>query len=139
MDLFGKVMDMVMKKSQSGGANRGGTTNLDPGIFGNVVGGAMGKNNGMLSSMLRKMVASGLGKIVRSWVSRGPNHLITPDQVTQGLGQDQIASLAQQYGISPDQVSHILAEHLPDAVDQMTPDGELRDETGGIVDLTPKS
>jgi uncharacterized protein YidB (DUF937 family) len=75
--------------------------------------------------------------MVKSWISKGPNHLISTDQVHSVIGTDELNRLAAENGMSPDQLSQLLADHLPDAVDQMSPDGELRNELGGIIDLTP--
>jgi uncharacterized protein YidB (DUF937 family) len=133
-DLFGKMIEMLGQKKPSERAPAGLPANLD---LGKILGGLMGKDGSGLSSILRKMVASGLGSIVKSWIARGPNKLISGDEIRSSIGDAELDRLAAENGITRDQLTNLLAEHLPDAVDQMTPDGELRAEGGTIMDLTP--
>ena len=130
-DLFGKVLGSILGKVTGGKAAPASGGGLSSDMLGGLLGGVMGKNGSGIGSLVKRMTAAGLGKIIKSWISKGPNHLISTDQITEGLGADKIAELAGQLGIPQDQVASLLAQHLPDAVDQMTPDGE-------IVDLTPK-
>ena len=130
-DLFGKVLGSILSKATAGKSGPSSVDGLNSDALGGLLGGVLGKDGSGLNSVVKRLAASGLSKIVKSWIAKGPNHLITADQITQGLGQDKIAELAKQLGIPQDQVASLLAQHLPDAVDQMTPDGE-------IVDLTPK-
>jgi len=39
------------------------------------------------------------------------------------MGQDRINVLAGKIGIQPDQLSSLLAQHLPGVMDKLTPDG----------------
>lgn len=118
--------------SKSGGAKNSGSGGLG-GMFGKTSGGLAGFS---LSYLVRKMMSQGMSSIIKSWVGKGPNHLISPDQIKSTIGSEQLNQLANQYGLSTDQLSHVLAEHLPDAVDQLTPDGELKDDTGNVIDLS---
>jgi uncharacterized protein YidB (DUF937 family) len=146
-DLFGKMFDMIMKKGigSAGASSSGGSLsvpkslpgNLDSAGLGSIFGSLMGKDGKGIGSILRKMVAVGLGATVKSWISRGPNHLLTPDQVRSSLGDDELNRLAAEHHLTNDQVASLLADHLPSAVDHMTPDGELKTDDGTILDLTP--
>ena len=134
-DLFGKVLGSILGKA-TGGSTSGSQSKsgggLDSGMLGGLLSGVMGKNGSSISSLVKRMTAAGLGTIIKSWIAKGPNHLISADQITEGVGADKIAELAAQLGIPQEQVASLLAQHLPDAVDQMTLDGE-------IIDLTPKN
>src|SRR5215203_5071101 len=74
------------------------------------------------------MLPGGYGDQVDSWVGRGQNRRIAPDELEQALGPDTIQDLEQETGMPRDQMLSDLADELPDAVDQFTPDGRLPSE-----------
>jgi uncharacterized protein YidB (DUF937 family) len=96
------------------------------GLGGLLAGGATG---GLLSSGLNDLLGrfqqSGHGDIANSWIATGSNRAISPDQLQEALGPDTVNSLAEQAGISDMDVLTGLSRDLPDAVDQLTPDGEI--------------
>ena len=139
-DLFGKVLGTILgkatgssnTKSSGGGLSAGSSGGgLSSEVLGGLLTNVMGKNGSGISSIVKRMTTAGLGQIIKSWIAKGPNHMISSEEITNGLGADKISELAQQFGIPKEQVASLLAEHLPEAVDQMTPDGE-------VMDLTPK-
>jgi uncharacterized protein YidB (DUF937 family) len=71
---------------------------------------------------------SGHGEIARSWVGRGPNRWITAEKLEAALGEDGIRDLMQQTGMERDQLLATLSEHLPRAIDHLTPAGRLPTE-----------
>lgn len=80
-----------------------------------------------LTGLVQAFQAKGLGDIVASWVSTGPNLPISPGELREGLGDQSIRLLAQRAGLSPDAVSAKLAEILPAVIDKLTPDGRIPD------------
>jgi uncharacterized protein YidB (DUF937 family) len=84
-----------------------------------------GQQSGGLSGLVSQFAAKGLGDVVNSWVGTGQNLPITPQQIQHGLGSDVVSQLAQKVGVSPDMVSQLLAQHLPNAVDKLTPQGQV--------------
>jgi uncharacterized protein YidB (DUF937 family) len=64
---------------------------------------------------------------VNSWLSNGPNQPITPEQIRAALGSDQVRQLAEHFGIPIDNVLKLLAEQVPNAVDQASPNGTIQD------------
>ena len=68
------------------------------------------------------------GDQVDSWVGRGQNQRIAPNELEQALGPDTIQDLEQETGMPRDQMLSDLADELPDAVDQFTPEGRLPSE-----------
>jgi uncharacterized protein YidB (DUF937 family) len=138
-DLFSQMLEMLTKKSASTTKRAPShPAGFDTGSLGNIFGSLMGKNGSQMQSIVRKMVAAGLGSIVKSWIARGPNQLITPEQIESAIGHDTLSRLATENGMTTSQLTQLLSEHLPDAVDQLTPEGELKDESGRFIDLTPR-
>ena len=79
---------------------------------------------------------NGLGEIVGSWLGNGENKSISIEQITTLLGSDNIASFASELGISQEIAATVLAEAVPQVVDQVTRgEGTIMDEmlsnTGG--------
>jgi uncharacterized protein YidB (DUF937 family) len=69
---------------------------------------------------------AGVGDIVRSWMRRGPNREITPEQVTDLFGGvDNLARLAGAAGTTPADTARDLADVLPTVISELTPDGEF--------------
>jgi uncharacterized protein YidB (DUF937 family) len=83
--------------------------------------------HGGLQGLVQSFQERGLGGIVDSWVSTGKNLPISTDQLAQGLGSDQLGSIAEKLGLSQGEVSAKLAELLPDIVDKLTPNGQVPD------------
>jgi uncharacterized protein YidB (DUF937 family) len=71
---------------------------------------------------------SGHGEIARSWVGRGQNRSITPENLEGALGEGGIRDLMQQTGMERDELLATLSEHLPRVIDHLTPEGRLPTE-----------
>ncbi|MBJ6727950.1 DUF937 domain-containing protein [Geomonas sp. Red875] len=84
-----------------------------------------GQGTGGLQGLVSLLQQRGLGDKVSSWVGRGENRPISPEEVKQGLGSDRVRDLASRSGMSEDEVANRLSQHLPDFVDKMTPDGQV--------------
>jgi uncharacterized protein YidB (DUF937 family) len=82
-------------------------------------------NFGGLDGILTKLNEAGLGPQVNSWLGKGDNMPLTADEISSVLGNAQLQEIAAKLGVPMDQVSHLLATHLPTAVDQASPDGVL--------------
>ena len=78
-----------------------------------------------LNGMLQQFQQAGHGDAVASWVGTGPNQEISGDQVHQALGPDTIQKFAQQTGLGGPAVSALLAQILPQVVNQLTPQGQV--------------
>jgi uncharacterized protein YidB (DUF937 family) len=50
---------------------------------------------------------------------------IAPPQLKQAIGQDVLATLVKQTGLSQEELLARLSRELPTAVDNYTPDGRL--------------
>lgn len=80
---------------------------------------------GGISGLAQLFQKQGLGQIVAGWISTGPNPPVSATQLQQVLGSQRIAEIAQKLGIDTNQAAARLAETLPAAVDQLTPNGTV--------------
>lgn len=85
-------------------------------------------NGGGLAGLLEQFKAGGLGHLADSWVGTGQNLPISAEQIQCVLGSEKVQQMAAQVGISPEMLSGQLAKLLPQAVDKVTPDGNVPDE-----------
>ena len=116
------------------GANLNPGDILKNGLGGLLAGGAAGTVlSGGLSDLLKQLQDSGHGETTNSWVSGGPNRAISPSDLGNALGADQISQLSAQSGLSRDDLLSGLSQYLPQVIDHLTPDGRLptEDELSG--------
>lgn len=107
---------------------------LKNGLGGLLAGGAAGTVlSGGLSDLLKQLQDGGHGETANSWVSGGPNRAISPSDLGNALGADQINQLSAQSGLSRDDLLGGLSQYLPQVIDHLTPDGRLptEDELSG--------
>ncbi len=80
-----------------------------------------------LDAVLEKFKASGLDDKVQSWISKGKNTALSPDEVKSALGSE-LDSFAAKAGVAKDQAADGIAKALPELVDKLTPDGVVPSE-----------
>jgi len=85
-------------------------------------------NLGNLQGIVNQLQQGGLDKQVQSWLSNGANLSVTPEQLKAALGNEQVRQIAEHFGVPVDQALKLLAEHLPAAVDQASPNGTLQSQ-----------
>jgi uncharacterized protein YidB (DUF937 family) len=106
------------------------------GIFDGILGGVFGagattllnsfiEQQGGLQNIANQFEKNGFGDTMKSWISQGQNLPITADQIRQALGSDKVKELAAKMGLPADKIADLLAQHLPQAIDKVTPDGKL--------------
>lgn len=66
-----------------------------------------------------------LSEAFASWVGTGDNKQVTADQIASVLGDGRIQELAQKLGVDPGQASALIAQNLPQVIDQLSPNGRL--------------
>jgi uncharacterized protein YidB (DUF937 family) len=90
---------------------------------------AAGGAGGLLSGGLRELADSfrnaGHADKVDSWVGRGENKPCDAAALRATVGDETIARLSQQTGLTEDELVSRLCRTLPEAVDKYTPDGRL--------------
>jgi uncharacterized protein YidB (DUF937 family) len=104
-----------------------------PGLLSQLMSSGGGAGGG-LAGLLGQLQSAGLGEQVASWVGNGENKPVAPEQLAQALPAEQVQSMAQQAGTSPEALLQLLAHALPHAVDHATPNGEVPAE-GGTPDI----
>lgn len=95
-----------------------------------------GAGAGGLGGLLQQFQQNGLGDAVQSWVGNGENMPISADQLSAVFGGDKIAEIARQAGMSTEDVSGQLASMLPQAVDKLTPNGQMPEGNLDLGSLT---
>jgi len=115
----GVLMNML------GGGQQGGMAAGQQGGMG------MGQQGGMaggLGGLVSSFEQAGLGHIAQSWVGNGQNQPVSPQQLQSVFGENQVQNMASQSGMAPQDFLSQLSQHLPAAVNGMTPNGRLPDE-----------
>ena len=102
------------------GINLGALSALLP-----VVLSVINNQQGGLGGLAEKFQRGGLGDIFNSWVNKGENREISPQQVDTALGADTVDSIAAQSGQSRDDILGSLSGILPQVVDKSTPEGQI--------------
>jgi uncharacterized protein YidB (DUF937 family) len=110
-------------------AAEGGLGGLLGGLGGMLGGGGLGNilgnlgGAGALGGLIGQLRQRGFGQQADSWVTHGTNEPIAPAQLPAALGEDTIQTLQQQTGMPRDALLAELAHLLPQAVDEVTPEG----------------
>ena len=126
------LLDGILKQVMGGQGSEGGLAGLvgNPQILGALTGllstrdssiGGSGGLGGLISAFQRK----GLGDMMSSWISTGPNPAISANQVTEVLGPDTISQFASKAGVPVAEAGSVLAGLLPSVIDRLTPDGTV--------------
>ncbi|NOS96753.1 MAG: DUF937 domain-containing protein [Methylotenera sp.] len=89
--------------------------------------------NGGLEGVIEKFKAGGLAEQAASWVGKGENLPISAEQISQVLGSDAVAGIAEKLGMDTNDISNKIAEYLPQVIDKMTPDGEVNANSGSLM------
>ena len=129
------LLDQVL-----GGLAGGGSSPMG-GVLPSLLGGRQqsgigmaGESGGMLGGMggleglISQFEQAGLGHVAQSWVGNGPNQPVSPDQLQSVFGQERVESMASQASMQPQNFLSQLSQHLPNAVNRMTPNGRLPDD-----------
>jgi uncharacterized protein YidB (DUF937 family) len=102
-----------------------------------MVGGAVGaelvsvvgsfiQQHGGVQGVVTQLEQQGLGGATKSWIGSGPNQPISAAQITQAFGNSAvIGQLAAKVGMTPQELTQKIAQHLPTAIDKLTPNGTV--------------
>lgn len=139
--LAAKAAQQHMAKRRAGpqdihhGGGLGG--NLDASLGGLLGGGGAGRLGGILGglagagglgALLEQFQRNGHGEAANSWVDRGQNQRLEPHALAEALGPEAVRELERETGVPRQQLLTQIADELPDAVDQLTPEGRLPTE-----------
>ena len=115
------ILDTLTAMLSSRGAGE-----LEAALIPVVLNEVLGKGDqGGLSAIVAKLQQAGFGDQVKSWIGNGQNLPISAQQLQEALGSDTVKQLAAKFGIPIDQLSTVLAQLLPPAVDRASPNGTL--------------
>jgi uncharacterized protein YidB (DUF937 family) len=124
--IFGDLISSVLK----GMSGQQGQASGLPAILAQVLGNT---DLGSVGGLLQQLQKSGLGPQVNSWLGNGANLPVSVDQLRAALGDEHVRQLAASFGIPIvpiDQLLGQLSQHLPAAVDHMSPSGTLEQQLG---------
>lgn len=105
-------------KTAMGGAQPGGVAALISGLLAKT-------DLGGLQGIVAKLEESSYGPQVKSWLGAGANLPISADQLRSALDNEHVQQIARHFGLPVDDAIKLMAEHLPTAVDQASPNGTL--------------
>jgi uncharacterized protein YidB (DUF937 family) len=108
-----------------GGGQNGSAGNVLGALLGSLGGGSGGNGSNPLGGLLEMLTKSGLAEQKDSWVGTGQNQSVTGAQIQQALPDDTLQKVAEQAGVTPEQAASDLAQTLPQAVDKLTPEGQV--------------
>jgi uncharacterized protein YidB (DUF937 family) len=80
---------------------------------------------GGLGGLLDKLTDAGHDDKVNSWIGSGQNKPIESHQLGAALGTKTVSDLAQQSGLSEQDLMSQLAKSLPGVIDKLTPGGRV--------------
>jgi len=130
MDL-GNILKSVLGGSSEGSGEESGKLDLMSIITG-LIGGQGGAG---LGELVKKFTENGLGDVVSSWIGKGDNAPVTPEQVKNVFGEEGIEEIANKTGMNKEEITGQLSDILPQAIDKVTPEGKLPDANEGGIDL----
>ena len=91
--------------------------------IGNVLQDALGSVGGV-QGLVDRASQAGLGGHVQSWIGDGSNWPISPAEIERIIPPAEIEQFAVAHGIPSGTANQVLADFLPHAVDQATPNGD---------------
>lgn len=109
----------------SGNQSEGVSPQTSPGLAEAILNLLNDSRVGGIEGLPEKFQQSGLGDILRSWISTGQNLPVSAEQIMHALGKGQVDPLSQKAGLPASQGPSVLAQLLPLLVDRLTPDGKV--------------
>ena len=121
------ILDSIVGNLLGGNQNQNQGGSALGGIISSVLGGQQGGQQGGRGGLGSQFEQAGRGDVARSWIGSGPNQPVSPDQLQNVFGQQQTQAMADQAGMDHGDFLQQLSQHLPRAVDGMTPGGDGSD------------
>ncbi|MBW3560784.1 MAG: DUF937 domain-containing protein [Proteobacteria bacterium] len=119
--LAARTAQDFMQRRQGGDGRSAAPGGRSGGLLGGVAAG------GGLGALVEQFNRTGHGDAINSWIGRGPNQKLPPRQLAEALGPETVQALQQETGMDPEDILQELSETLPEAVDQLSPDGTAPD------------
>ena len=83
------------------------------------------QQNGGLEGVLGKFRQGGLAQQADSWVGTGQNMEVSGDQLQEVFGPSTMGDLASKLGMPTGQAGSVMAQILPELINQLTPHGQV--------------
>lgn len=123
-DVLGGIANSLGGLFNGGPTTKEGTRDNGPGDL--LSGLGVGSLAGGLNDLLGSFRNAGQADVADSWITPGvPTQGLRPEQVEQAIGSDNLAELSTRTGLSREELIERLAKTIPDAVDTLTPDGNM--------------
>lgn len=115
------------------GSLSGGSAGSQAGGMGGLLGSLLPALGGMLAGgglqqVLSGFEANGLSAQTDSWIGTGANEPISGEDVRGAVGDEGLARIAAQLGVSEEAAANAVAQILPTVVDGVSPEGRLAPE-----------
>ncbi|NVO17052.1 MAG: DUF937 domain-containing protein [Rhodoplanes sp.] len=124
---------MGLLDSLIAGAMKSALQQLDTSALPSILSQILGRTDlGGVGGLLDALRRGGLDQQVGSWLGQGANAPVSPDQLRSALGNGDLSRMAQEAGLPLDQLLAILAQHLPQTIDTMSPNGHLVEDPMAI-------
>ena len=122
-----------------GGLFSGGTGSQGSGGLSGILDGLGGSGlSGGLGQLIDSFKNAGHVETADSWVNPAvPTQGLTPTQVEQAIGDENLNEISQRTGLSRDELVKRLATAIPQSVDKLTPDGQMPSEAQVRQQLIP--
>jgi uncharacterized protein YidB (DUF937 family) len=124
---LGSLLGGLLKGAGGGGQSGSGSGNILGALL-SALGGSQGggsAGSSPLGGLLDMLTKSGLAAQKDSWVGTGQTQSVTGAQIQQALPDETLQKVAEQAGVTPEQAASDLAQTLPQAVDKLTPQGQV--------------
>ncbi|MQW73740.1 DUF937 domain-containing protein [Sinorhizobium medicae] len=116
-------LGQIFQDAKGGAQNSGGILGELGKMFGGSEEGSLSKGVGELVDAFKN---GGHREAADSWVSAEERSQgISPEQVESSIGKDTLQDLAAKTGLDYNELLKRLSTSIPDAVDTMTPNGQL--------------
>jgi uncharacterized protein YidB (DUF937 family) len=132
MGLLDSVLGGMLGGGQQQQGGAGALISIIAGMLATQGGGASSGAGG-LAGLAEQFQRGGMGDVMSSWIGKGENLPIDPDQLGNVLGGDLLGKLTQQTGMGQGDLLGQLSQLLPQMVDRATPEGEI--PAGGLGDI----
>lgn len=93
------------------------------------------RSRGGAQGVVQQLGQQAYGHTAASWLGTGANDQLSPEAVQQVVGEQDLDGMARQLGVPREEVSHGMAEILPEVVDHLSPQGALHPEADRQLDV----
>lgn len=117
---------MGLLDSLIAGAVQGAVRQLDTTALPSILAQILGRTDlGGFGGLVDALRRGGLDREVGSWLGQGSNMPVSPDRLRGALGDRELGQMSEQAGLSIEDLLAVLAQHLPQTIDGLSPTGRL--------------